>query len=1326
METSVAIIGVGARFPGSPDAVAFRRMVRTGAVHVRPVPAERWDHRVVHSSDRRQPNKTPAQAGAFIDDFDRFAPEFFGVTPKRAKIMDPQQRLMLEITRQALEDAGYARRRLGDGRTGVYVGACSSDHRLLVAGAVNIPCDLAGRSGRAPPLTPEQALAVPGALPPIQGYSIVGQQLNMIAANVSQVFDFHGPAFAIDTACSSALAALHEAVLHLRGGAVDAAIVGGVYLQIDPIMMVCFSRVGALSFSDACRPFGADADGFVLGEGVGAVVLKRHADALRDGDRVLAVIRGIAMNNDGRGAGPLTPAVSGQTAAIRQAWRDAQIELGTVGLIEAHATGTQVGDGVELAALQQVFAGNVAGPVPISSVKANIGHGLAAAGMASLLKATLAVHDGFVPPQPKSGTLRAELTTPEALLRVPERVEPWTPTAGVPRRAGVSAFGFGGTNVHVVLEAPALPTRPASAGRKRRFTFSAPTAELLATHVANVAAAMRDQPVALADVAVTLAQRRADRVQVAMAAENEAEFHEQTAALREALARGELPTTDTAVVEDGTLALLPPSPLLERRFWLIDEEKTQRVVRPPAGSTPLERPAQASQNLERTVAAIAAVTAWRPDEVKPEQRLVGDLGFDSLTTLEFMTVLGRSLPGMPAPPRTMFTPALTVAELAAFLDRHTTQAAAADLVPAPVFELARHPWLHAHRPRRRAVLPLAALLHAAQSALHTRLGGSVAVENFKVLAPVEVAGDRLALSVEVGAGNEFTVRAAEGGAALAVGTIATTVDALLPLIEPPRTPGALPLETFYAEFGFHGPSLQALHSKPSLGPTSASGWLRPSADPVVTLDGALQLALYWLAETRKQTAVAMGFARLVTLAPWPVGGVVRCTAQLADDAGEALRGHFDFRDERGALLAQWRGVEARLLSARVAAECGAAAWPEVRALAARKQALAAAGLVMPYFRALDGVAASSARIGGRELVNFSTYNYLGLAGHAAVKQAAAAAVERYGTSASASRVASGERPVHGELERALADFLGCEDALALVSGHATNVSAIGHLFGPEDLIVHDQLAHDCIVTGARLSGARRLAFPHNDVEALAELLAEERPKARRVLIAVEGVYSMDGDLAPLRRIVELKREHDALLLVDEAHSLGVLGATGRGAGEHFEVARRDVDLWMGTLSKALASCGGYLAGRSELIDYLRFTLPGFVYSVGLSPANAAAGLAALQVLEREPARVRQLRTQSDLFRDLARERGLDIGASEHSAVVPCITGSSERALRLAEALRARDINVQPIFHPAVEEGRARLRFFVTAEHTEAEVRATVHTLAEEFRALAEVREEARA
>ncbi|MCC6416106.1 MAG: polyketide synthase, partial [Opitutaceae bacterium] len=587
MHEEVAIIGVGARFPGAADVLAFQRMVMAGQVHTRPVPGERWDHSLVHSPNKRLTNRTPAQAGAFIEGFDQFAPEFFGISPKRAKVMDPQQRLMLEISRQALEDAGYATRRLAGGRVGVYVGASTSDHRTQATGPVNILLDAQGRSGTAPRLTAEELAALTKALAPIQAYTIVGQQLNMIAANVSQAFDFKGPALTLDTACSSALAALHEAVLHLGTGTVDAAVVGGVYVLLDPCMMVCFSRIGALSPTDRCGPFQADADGFVLGEGVGAVVLKRLADAQRDGDRIMAVIRGIAMNNDGGGSGPLTPQSDGQSAAITQAWQAAGLDPGSVGLIEAHATGTAAGDRIELEALTKVFAAQVRGPVPITSIKANIGHGLASSGMASLLKAVLAVRDGFIPPQPVVGELRPEFAGTAQWLRVPVRVEPWTSPRETPRRAGVSAFGFGGTNVHVVLEqAPAAASpRPATPAGGWRCELSAPNKALLAAYCADLAEALRQMPANIADVAFTLAQRRRESVQAAVRANSVEELVGSLAVLREQLDRGETPNAPMGeATTGGRLITLPPSPLANRRFWLIDESKTRRAM--PIAPTP--------------------------------------------------------------------------------------------------------------------------------------------------------------------------------------------------------------------------------------------------------------------------------------------------------------------------------------------------------------------------------------------------------------------------------------------------------------------------------------------------------------------------------------------------------------------------------------------------------------------------------------------------------------------------------------------------------------------------------------------------------------------
>ena len=368
----------------------------------------------------------------------------------------------------------------------------------------------------------------------------------------------------------------------------------------------------------------------------------------------------------------------------------------------------------------------------------------------------------------------------------------------------------------------------------------------------------------------------------------------------------------------------------------------------------------------------------------------------------------------------------------------------------------------------------------------------------------------------------------------------------------------------------------------------------------------------------------------------------------------------------------------------------------------------------PYFRADQGGAGSMAHIDGRQLVNFCVYDYIGMARDPEVAAAAKAAIDHYGTSAGASRLVSGEKQVHSDLEQALAAFLGVPAAIVFVSGHATNVTTIGHLLGPGDLILHDALAHNSIIQGAKLSGARRCAFAHNDWQALDALLSENRHRYRRVLIAIEGVYSMDGDFPELPRFVELKKKHKTLILVDEAHSLGTMGPTGRGIGEHWGVAREDVDLWMGTLSKSLGSCGGYIAGSAEMVEYLKYTAPGFVYSVGMSPSNAAAALAALMLLQRQPQRVARLHELAALFLKLAKERGLNTGLAAGTPVIPVIVGSSVKSLHLSHALFERGINVQPILYPAVPDHFARLRFFITTNHSEAQIHATVNAVAEEL------------
>ncbi|NJO78239.1 MAG: aminotransferase class I/II-fold pyridoxal phosphate-dependent enzyme [Cyanobacteria bacterium RM1_2_2] len=371
----------------------------------------------------------------------------------------------------------------------------------------------------------------------------------------------------------------------------------------------------------------------------------------------------------------------------------------------------------------------------------------------------------------------------------------------------------------------------------------------------------------------------------------------------------------------------------------------------------------------------------------------------------------------------------------------------------------------------------------------------------------------------------------------------------------------------------------------------------------------------------------------------------------------------------------------------------------------------------PFFEVHDGIAKDTTQINGKEFISYASYNYLGMSGDPTVSRAAQAAIDQYGTSVSASRVVAGERPIHLKLERFIADFLNVEDCIIYVGGHATNVTTIGHLFGERDLILFDALSHNSVRQGCQLSQATAMEFPHNDWQTLELLLQKHRSHYQKVLIAIEGIYSTDGDIAPLPEIVTLKQRYKTFLLVDEAHSIGTLGGTGRGISEHFGITAAHVDLWMGTLSKSFASCGGYIAASKAIVQYLKYTAPGFVYSVGMSPANTAAALAALQLLQQEPDRVATLQARSRLFLKLAQQK-LNTGSSHDSPVIPIIVGEPYKAVKLSRLLLNRGITVQPMVYPSVPYNASRLRFFVTCLHTEAQIQQTVASIQAELSQLA--------
>ena len=380
----------------------------------------------------------------------------------------------------------------------------------------------------------------------------------------------------------------------------------------------------------------------------------------------------------------------------------------------------------------------------------------------------------------------------------------------------------------------------------------------------------------------------------------------------------------------------------------------------------------------------------------------------------------------------------------------------------------------------------------------------------------------------------------------------------------------------------------------------------------------------------------------------------------------------------------------------------------------------------PYFRTLCNVNGVLATVDGKEVINFSSYNYLGLNDDLWVREVAMAAVEKYGTSVGASRLVAGERDFQQVLERKIARIYGADDAVVMVSGHATNVSVISTIFGADDLVLFDSLDHNSIIEGIKLSGARYFPYPHNDLNALEALLKVHRHKYKRVLIVTEGLFSMDGDLPDLPSLINLKHHYGCLLMVDEAHALGVLGRHGLGLHEYWAeqlksgedeikaytgYLQRSTDIWMGTLSKTLSSCGGYVAGCQDLIDILRCSAPGFVYSVGISAPASEASSAAIDIMLSEPERVSRLQANARLFYDYAVSSGLNVGRCQGFAVIPVIIGSSRKAVDLAQKLLEEGINARPIIHPAVEERMARLRFFINIGHTPEMIKKTVETVA---------------
>ena len=430
---AIAMVGIGCRFPGganSPDA--FWRLLMEGRDAVIEVPAERWDADAWYHEDPDVPGRMNTRWGAFLADIDRFDAEFFELSGREAAAMDPQQRLLLEVAWEALENAAIAADDLAESATGVYLGINAAEYYQM-------------------------AMAAAGD---IDAHAVSGGVASVAAGRLSYLLGLNGPAVAVDTACSSSLAAVHLAVQSLRSGECRTALAGGVYTVLQPHLSVGLSKLHMMARDGRCKTFDAAADGFVQGEGCALVVLKRLDDALADGDNITAVIRGSAMNQDGRSGSLTAPSRSAQVRVIRAALQDANLAATRIGYVETHGTGTQLGDPIEIHALGDVLGAERTRPLALGALKTNIGHLGPAAGIAGLIKAALVVRHGYIPPNLHFRELNPKIMLDGLSAVFPREPMTW-PDNDSPRAAGVSSFGFSGTNVHVVLEQAS-----ASAGRQ--------------------------------------------------------------------------------------------------------------------------------------------------------------------------------------------------------------------------------------------------------------------------------------------------------------------------------------------------------------------------------------------------------------------------------------------------------------------------------------------------------------------------------------------------------------------------------------------------------------------------------------------------------------------------------------------------------------------------------------------------------------------------------------------------------------------------------------------------------------------------------------------
>ncbi|WP_394827356.1 type I polyketide synthase [Pendulispora albinea] len=1362
----IAIIGLSCRFPGdaaSPEG--FWELLRQGRDTLERVPAERWDADALYDPRPGTPGKMHVRDGHFVRNVADFDPLFFGIAPKEARSMDPQQRLLLEVCHEALERACQAPDRLRGTKTGVFMGIMHLDFAAREAGAGGSVVNMANMSFN---------------------------RLCIAAGRIAYALGLQGPAIALDTACSSSLVTVHQACQSLRQGDCDLALAGGVNLNLAPETMIVQSHKGMLSADGRCKSFAAGADGFGRGEGAGVVVLKRLSDAIADGDDVLALVRGSAVNHSGTSSGLTVPNGRALERLVRDALTVAGVRPDQVSYVEAQGTGTALGDSIEMQALGRAFAGARKEPLWVGSVKTNIGHLEAAAGIAALIKVVLALQNERIPQHLHFDEPNPTIAWDTLPVRIATHAVRWP--AEDRRIAGVSAFGYSGTNAHVVVEGapPLAHVRPAPLADERParvLALSARTDAALREHAARFAEALAHTHASPASVAHSAnAGRNAMAHRLAVVGRDVAAWRAQL----HAIARGHVvagalagsvlggppplvafvfPSTWT-VARERAIALARSEPVvrgvLERcRAELPDASRASELWFDGAQGTPLEHAALFAWQM-----ALAGL--WRSWGIEPEAVLghgPGELaaactaGIVSLEDgLRLAIAWGRqgdaSASAHHERARIVAGVAFATSALRAI---STAEAHGSDEPMTHAGHWLRH--LERAPGAARTEQALAGGIRTLQSAGYQAflsLGGDdpwlaharAAIDGPH--APASADAPQASASADAPYAPAGAARTLHLWSSMPAGpnephgiahTLAACFVAGLPVrwsnVDAAWANASLVLPTYPFQrrrYWPDDPRPARTHSPEHLDspahadhaddPTPATSALARRIQALPPEEGRPLVHASFVEQLR----AVLGLEADDTFDHAASLSALGLDSLMSADLHRRITKHLGVTLPPELLMSPTSVLALsaethRLLCLGALAQPAAPPAPdtpvhwaqrtfdqfmnrgardltEVEDLRSWRTAMQNDGLEAVFERPHlsspgPSVAVLQADGSTSRCVSFTSYNYLGYANHPHVITGAKDALDTYGLGASSSPVLGGTLGVHGEFERALADYLGQPGygVSLFSSGYNANLGAISALLNEHQYLVCDRKVHMSVLEGGKLSGAKIRFFAHNDPADLERVLAGIDARRHRVIVAMDGVYSVSGTFGRVAEIAEVTKRWGAYLLVDEAHSMLLTGPNGRGVAAAQGVLDK-VDLLVMTMSKSFGGVGGAVYAKEELAHYINWFARCRMFSCALNP-GVVGGLAKVPALAASldgSLRRERLMRNANMLRALLRDH-VSIGESE-SWVIPVYIGSYDKIAYLGDWLRRQGLEVGTVSYPAVAKDSSCLRLFVTSEHTD--------------------------